>query len=155
MRIGVLNRQSKPASDDLVREAAQAALQAANESGEVRPPDTTARADVVLVDEAAIAALNRTHLGRAEPTDVLAFPGDEEDEDGSRLLGEVVVCVDVVRRQSLAFGHSADAELAEVVAHGILHLLGYDDATPAGRHLMARLQRRALAILRQRGALPE
>lgn len=151
MQVAVLDRQAKPVRTSLARAAAELALRLGSEGLQELPPD--AAVHVVLVDEAEIVRLDRTYLSRHEPTDVIAFPMQEMDDDAANLLGEVAVCVDVVARQGEEQGHSLDAELAEVVAHGVLHLLGYDDATAAQRAVMDGLQRAVLAALRDRGDL--
>jgi probable rRNA maturation factor len=90
---------------------------------------------VVLVDEQAIRELNRRFRGRDEPTDVLAFPIDgEEETPGPRELGDVVVCPERAY------------DLEEAVVHAILHLAGHDHETDGGE--MIEVQRRVLGELR-------
>lgn len=93
---------------------------------------------VLLVSDSRIRALNRRFLGRDHPTDVLAFPA------GGGYLGDVVVSVARARVQARAAGHPAGSEVAFLAAHGTLHLLGYDDTTPAARASMLRRQRTLL-----------
>lgn len=91
---------------------------------------------VLLVDEPAIAELNRDHLGGDGPTDVLAFPMDRPDEaTGSvpAILGDVVLCPVVAERQA---GGQPSAELEMLLIHGILHLLGHDHAEEDERRVM-------------------
>lgn len=100
---------------------------------------------IVLFDDAQMARLNETYTGTGDPTDVLAFdlqpdPG-EEPPDGSpkgepELLGDVFVDVEAAARQARIEDHSLGRELAILVAHGVLHLLGYDDALTQGRDEM-------------------
>jgi probable rRNA maturation factor len=97
---------------------------------------------VLLVSNARIRTLNRRFLGRDRPTDVLAFPA------GGAELGDVVVSVDRARVQARAAGHATGVEVAFLAAHGALHLLGYEDATPRGR---ARMLRRQRDLLREVG----
>ena len=77
----------------------------------------------VTVDE--IAGLHERYLGEPGPTDVLSFPLDEDDvdEDGVRVLGDVVIAPSVAERNR---PDDRDAELRLLVVHGILHLLGHD-----------------------------
>jgi probable rRNA maturation factor len=79
---------------------------------------------VELVDEARIAELNATHRGKPSPTDVLAFPIDGvEPHAGPRELGDVIVCPPRAH------------DLAEVIVHGVLHLLGMDHEHDEGEML--------------------
>jgi probable rRNA maturation factor len=100
-----------------------------------------AELSVLLVDEPAMTALNERWMeGASGPTDVLAFPmdeldptnrrrtGEEEEEPEPTLLGDVVLCPEVARRQARRAGHAAEDELHLLTTHGILHLLGYDHA---------------------------
>ena len=89
---------------------------------------------LTFVDRAEIAALNEEHLGHAGPTDVLSFPLDAADRaaaDGRTvpvLLGDVVICPDVARAQAPTHAGTLDDELALLVVHGVLHVLGHDHA---------------------------
>jgi rRNA maturation RNase YbeY len=98
---------------------------------------------VVLVDDAAMAMLNRTHRGVAAPTDVLAFPMIEGRFHliSPDLLGDVVISIETAQRQALAAGSRLRGELALLLVHGILHLVGYDHGTAAERRDMWRKQR--------------
>jgi len=98
------------------------------------------------VDNAAIRELNRRFLLRDEPTDVLAFPlrggpGPAEDT----LLGEVVVSVEAAIAEARTRKIPVATEIALYTAHGVLHLLGYDDHTPSQKRRMRLHERRALA----------
>mgnify|MGYP006278844463 FL=1 len=92
---------------------------------------------VVLLDEHEMRELNREHRGKDEPTDVLSFPIDEDDDlDGvTRLLGDVVICVPVAERQAAEQGVEPGDELVDLLVHGVLHLLGYDHETDDGEML--------------------
>lgn len=98
-----------------------------------------AQVTVVLVSDSAIRVLNRKFLRKDRSTDVLAFPGEDRT-----FLGEVVISVDRARAQAKAAGHNPAAEIALLAAHGVLHLLGYDDRTAGQRARMMRRQRRLL-----------
>ena len=92
---------------------------------------------VVLVDEHEMREINREHRGRDEPTDVLSFPIDEEDElpGVDRMLGDVVICVPVLERQARENDVAPGDELVDLLVHGVLHLLGYDHETDQGEML--------------------
>jgi len=110
-----------------------------------------AELSVLLVDEAAMTELHVRWMNEPGPTDVLSFPMDElrqpqdDDEPEPGMLGDVVLCPQVAVRQALAAGHHRDDELALLLTHGILHLLGYDHAEPEEHAEMFGLQARLLA----------
>ncbi|MEB3328175.1 MAG: rRNA maturation RNase YbeY [Candidatus Sericytochromatia bacterium] len=107
------------------------------------------------VDAASIHALNREYRAVDRPTDVLAFALEEAEgpalPGGGRLLGDVVVAVDVAAAQAEARGHTLADELALLMVHGLLHLLGEDHDTPARK---ARMWRRQGALLEALGVPP-
>jgi probable rRNA maturation factor len=86
-------------------------------------------------------ALNQRWRGRAQPTNVLSFPGD------GRLIGDIVVCAPVVAREARAQGKTLPAHWAHMVMHGTLHLLGFDHARAADAQRMERRERALLARL--------
>ena len=93
----------------------------------------SAELSVLLCDDRTIHALNRDYRGYDKPTDVLAFALREAigaDVPASALpagvLGDVVISVPTARRQARAVGRSVEDELAMLLAHGLLHLLGRD-----------------------------
>lgn len=88
---------------------------------------------VALVDDERITALNKRLLGRDNPTDVIAF----EAEAGE---GEVILGVDTAVRQAQEAGHDLTTELRYLMAHAVLHVLGWDDSTPEQRTAMLRRQ---------------
>lgn len=124
---------------------------------------------VIFVDEQAITDLNERFLGGEGPTDVLAFPMDDDVVLGGRqpdtggrgpgaatepgdpptLLGDVVVCPRVAERQAGEHTTSCDDELALLVVHGVLHLLNYDHAEPQEEEAMQRRERELLARFRE------
>jgi probable rRNA maturation factor len=94
-----------------------------------------AEVTLLLVSESEMASYNERFLDRNGPTDVLAFPVEEllpgvvpdDDPHGPPLmLGDVIVAPAYVRRQAADHGVSFEDEMALMVTHGILHLLGYD-----------------------------
>lgn len=106
-----------------------------------------------LVTIETMTAYHERFMNEPGPTDVLAFPMDElhdqrddnDDEDAPpTLLGDVVLCPDVAERQAVIAGHSAEAELHLLCAHGVLHLLGYDHADEAEEREMFGVQSRLL-----------
>jgi len=114
-----------------------------------------AELSVLLVDQPYMEELHLRWIGEAGPTDVLAFPMDGLDiargpgmdaiEPEQTLLGDVVLCPAVARRQATTAGHSTQDELHLLCTHGVLHLLGYDHADPETERDMFALQNRLLA----------
>lgn len=97
---------------------------------------------IVLDDE--IAALNSEHRGKRSATDVLSFSlleGEHSDQRG-KLLGDVVIGIETAARQARAAHRALDAELARLLIHGILHLLGWDHREPAEARRMRAEERR-------------
>ncbi len=85
---------------------------------------------VRLVDDREISRLNREFLHCVGPTNVLSFPAGEvedlPDGDGDNFLGELALSVDALTRETALYGQPPVAHLARLLAHGILHLAGYD-----------------------------
>ncbi len=96
--------------------------------------------EVTVADDALLAELNREYRRREGPTDVLAFPIGRDPVEPERiwLWGEVYVSVDRAREQAEGRGVTLDEELAALVAHGLLHLAGYDDDSDEARAEMER-----------------
>jgi probable rRNA maturation factor len=99
-----------------------------------------------LVNEAEGAALNETYRHKQGPTNVLSFPFETPPEVDSVLLGDIVICAPVVLREAVVQGKTPEAHWAHLVAHGVLHLLGYDH-DEAHAEAMESLEIRILAEL--------
>jgi probable rRNA maturation factor len=89
--------------------------------------------------------LNFRYLYRHGPTDVLAFPLGEESKEGY-LLGDVLICPDHVWAKREEYGVKKGRELEFVAAHGVLHLLGYEDDDEEGAAVMERRLREILGL---------
>ena len=103
---------------------AEAVLRSESASGELT---------ITFVDEAEIAELNAEHMGKVGPTDVLSFPLDDEDVPTAgvpTLLGDVVISPAVAAGQFAEHAGTFDDEIALLVVHGVLHVLGHDHAEP-------------------------
>jgi len=96
---------------------------------------------VVLVDDRRIAAVHRRWMGVAGPTDVITFDLSAGGFGADLLAGDIVVSTETARRSARAVGWTPRQELAYYIVHGILHLRGYDDQTPADRRAMRRRER--------------
>lgn len=133
----------------------------------IEPEWSSERVSVVIADDESVANLNHAHRGLDETTDVLSFSnrhsgryygeGDERETASDTDfvlppghdtdLGEVIVSYPQVTRQARQAGHTVQKELAIMLAHGILHLLGYDHEREAEAAEMFFLQDRAIAAL--------
>ena len=135
---------------------------------EERVPED-AEMSVIFVDEQAMTDLNERFLGGTGPTDVLAFPMDDDVAPGGRqpdqggrgpgspseaddppmVVGDVVVCPAVAHRQAAEHGHPDADEIALLVVHGVLHLLSYDHADTGESEAMRARERELLARFRE------
>jgi len=79
---------------------------------------------VFITNDKEMKKLNKKYMGRDYPTDVLSFEIKEKQEDGSFYLGDIVVNKDQAKRQAGEYGNDFEEEISELVAHGVLHLLG-------------------------------
>ena len=109
--------------------------------------DKRAELEISLVDEAEMTRLHEEWMDEAGPTDVLSFPMDElrpnelsENDEVPVVLGDVVICPDVARKQGDTAGHGMEKELRILLVHGILHLLGFDHLEPEEEAEMFALQ---------------
>ena len=108
-----------------------------------------------LVDMPTITVLNEKWMGSKGPTDVLSFPMDElkpgrkrdddpDEDEPAGYLGDIALCPQVAAQQAPAAGHSTNDEIELLTVHGLLHLLGYDHATPEEHSEMFGVQGRLL-----------
>lgn len=141
--VPVSRRVKAPVSDVWIRSVVIAALLGAkakrvNEVG------------VVFVADKEMISLNVAHRGKRKTTDVLSFGNDGawagEVDAGS--LGDIVISMPQIKRQAADAGKSIRAELALMLVHGVLHLLGYDHARLKDEKAMFALQTRILKTLR-------
>lgn len=100
---------------------------------------------IVLADHATVLDLNRAWLDHDYTTDVLSFNLDEEALAEGFVEGEVYVDLDTAAERAPEFGTTFDAEALRYVVHGVLHLVGYDDATPDEKAAMHALEDRYLS----------
>lgn len=121
-----------------------------------------AEVDIMLTDNSAIRELNKKYRGIDSATDVLSFPmlefeeGYEEDghvelgvedlnpESGEVILGDIVISLERAKEQSEEYGHSLSREVAFLVVHSMLHLLGYDHIQESDRVIMRRKEEEIL-----------
>jgi len=104
------------------------------------------RLGIVVVDDAEIARLHGQFMADPRPTDVLAFDLRDKPSD-EHIEGEVIVSSETACRQGRRFHVDPGQELLRYVIHGTLHLVGYDDRTPAGCRRMRREENRILSAV--------
>ena len=92
----------------------------------VQPQSDEVEMTVRIVDEVESHALNLNYRGKDRPTNVLSFPFECPDEVELPLLGDLVICRQVVEREAQEQDKPLMAHWAHMVVHGSLHLLGYD-----------------------------
>ncbi|MDX1734549.1 MAG: rRNA maturation RNase YbeY [Halioglobus sp.] len=112
-----------------------------------RGPGRDCEISVRLVDTEEMALLNKSYRGKTGATNVLSFPAALPEELEQPLLGDIVICAPVVRREARQQNKALQAHWAHMTVHGTLHLLGYDhvDETEAG--IMEALETHILAQL--------
>lgn len=102
-----------------------------------------AEISLVFVDDQEIRNLNKTYRDLDVPTDVLSFPmyerGDDQlvnSDEEVLLLGDIVISLETALRQAQEYGHSLEREVAYLMVHGLLHLLGYDHLVEEEKKIM-------------------
>jgi probable rRNA maturation factor len=113
-----------------LRAAVLVAAETTLKLSDVQPP---ADLTVLLTDDDEVRALNARFRGEDQPTDVLSFPSAAGIEEVALLggyWGDIAVSLPYAQRQADEKGHSLEAELQLLVAHGVLHLLGHDHLEP-------------------------
>lgn len=121
-------------AEALVRAAAEAAL--AGERGD--------NVTVLLTDDATVRELNARFRGKDSPTNVLSFPAPHNPEG---FLGDVALAFGTCAREAAEQGKAVGDHLQHLVAHGVLHLVGYDHQSDAEAQAMEALEREILAGL--------
>ena len=100
--------------------------------------DDSAAIDVLITTDAVIYQLNKEYRGIETTTDVLSFEigRDENEPDDFWVLGQIVISGEQALKQSKELGVSLDEELARLLTHGLLHLVGYDHDEPDSATIM-------------------
>lgn len=128
-RVIIVNRQKEVKIPTgirmLIRRCCNAVLKMEQFQGSVE-------VSVTMVDNSYIQSLNKQYRNKDVPTDVLSFPMvkdgkyEIDPDTNAQILGDIVISMEKVLEQSELYGHSFRREVAYLVAHGMLHLLGYD-----------------------------
>jgi len=107
---------------------------------------------ILFTDDEYISQLNKRYLNREGPTNVIAFPLLEKEEErmGIPILGDIIISVDTAKREAEEAGIDLEERLLRLVIHGILHLLGYDhERSPEEEEKMQKEEERLLKIAKE------
>lgn len=142
LTVPVARRAEAPVSDAWIRKTIESALVGAKAKD-------VAEVGVVLVSDAEMTKLNASYRDKKKTTDVLSFGNDgawaAAGDHG--VLGDIIISVAQADRQAKAVGKPLRAELAMLLVHGTLHLLGYDHESLKDEKVMFPLQKRILKKL--------
>lgn len=150
MEIAVNNAQTKIQLSEISHQIVNSVL---NQVAEVFELSKQTEVSVMFTDDESIRKLNFEYRDKDAATDVLSFALNEGDEpdivDGPEemLLGDIIISLETASRQAEEYGHSMDRELAYLLVHGMLHLLGYDHMTEEDRTEMRFEEERILSKL--------
>lgn len=119
----VINQETKEQIESLLRFAAKK-----------ENIEEEAELSISFVDESEIQAINRDYRDKDKVTDVISFSLEEDEPeieglDMPRILGDIIICLEVAKEQAESYNHSLSRELGFLALHGFLHLLGYDHMT--------------------------
>ncbi len=110
-------------------------------------PSDAAEVSIQIVDSDEMTRFNRQYRGKETDTNVLSFPIDAELQQQTGLLGDLIICSDVVQREARAQAKLLEHHWAHMTIHGTLHLLGYDHMTDKDAEVMEAIEIARLARL--------
>jgi len=139
MSIGIFNKTEEKIDKSFVRKVVKHTLKKMEaEKSEV---------NIIFVGLEEIHEINKTYRNVDRPTDVISF-ALEDTEDVTvyeeRVLGDIYICLDKVHEQAKEYGHTEIREMAFLIVHGLLHLLGYDHMIKEEEKIMFGLQEEIL-----------
>ena len=139
MSIGIFNKTEEKIDKSFVRKVVKHTLKKMEaEKSEV---------NIIFVGLEEIHEINKTYRNVDRPTDVISF-ALEDTEDVTvyeeRVLGDIYICLDKVHEQAKEYGHTEIREMAFLIVHGLLHLLGYDHQTESDAKIMFAKQEEVL-----------
>lgn len=118
-----------------------------NQLGDARLPEIS----IQVVNEQTISELNETYRHKSGPTNVLSFPFEAPpglpEEEAKTLLGDIVICAQIVKNEALQQHKDLQSHWAHMVVHGVLHLLGYDHLNDEDAEHMENLEVQLLQTL--------
>jgi probable rRNA maturation factor len=145
----VINQQK---TVDYSPELQQVILNVADAGAKIGNISKKTQLSVLIVDNAYINELNLIYRGVNEPTDVLSFSMNELGEDEPdfdfpgdiSILSDIVISLEQAKKQSIEYRHSLEREVGYLIAHGILHLIGYDHETEDEKAVMRDFEERIM-----------
>ena len=152
-----VKRQRQGLGERGITSLCRRAIKATLQEERVEP---TAQISVLVSDDKGIREINLTHRGQDIPTDVLSFPAavyipgkfeakqaDIDPETGCLHLGDIVISSERATEQAREYGHETTREIAFLMVHATLHLLGYDHEKPEDQKLMRQREEHILGTL--------
>jgi probable rRNA maturation factor len=136
LRVTVRKAVRAPVAPGFLRAVLRSAVAVPAVAAGLAPAGDAPELTLRVTGDRELRRLNRSFLGEDHATDVLSFPSGELAHG---YLGDLAISWPAVVRQAAAFGHDADAETALLAVHGLLHLLGWDHATPVEEREMTAL----------------
>lgn len=149
----IINQQNRV---NYTRAMQKVILEVANAVAKLAQIAKNTELSILIVDNSYIQELNFIYRQQNRPTDVLSFAMNElSDEEpdfdfqgGVNVLGDIVISLEQALNQSEEYGHSLERELGYLVAHGMLHLLGYDHETEVERQVMRTLEEKIMQTVK-------
>lgn len=139
MSIGIFNKTEEKIDKNFVRKIVKFTLKKMN--------SLNSEVNIIFVDLNLIHEINKTYRGVDRPTDVISFALEDNDDISVydlRVLGDIYICLEKVHEQALEYGHKEEREMAFLIVHGLLHLLGYDHMKKEDEKIMFSLQEEIL-----------
>ncbi|MGI5879481.1 MAG: rRNA maturation RNase YbeY [Syntrophomonadaceae bacterium] len=149
METMIINQQNKV---EYTRELQQVINRVIKAAARLTKLPENSEVSVMIVDNSYIQELNFIYRNQNRPTDVLSFAMNELGEDEpdfdfsgeTQVLGDIVISLEQALKQSEEYGHSLQRELGYLVAHGMLHLVGYDHEVEIETQLMRGLEEKIM-----------
>jgi len=149
----IINQQNKI---NYGKEQQQVIINVCNAVSKIVRLPKDSEVSIMIVDNSYIQELNFIYRQQNRPTDVLSFAmnelsDDEPDYDSSEelnILGDIVLSLEQASLQSNEYGHSLERELGYLVAHGMLHLMGYDHETDEEARVMRSLEEKIMKAVK-------
>ena len=149
MKIEIINNSGQvisPHINSLIENIARLSLQYEN----INPDHIDV--DITIVDDDEIREINGEYRGKDSVTDVLSFPmtnfdiGEAIPNNGDYMLGDIVFSIETAFLQAKEYEHSLEREVGFLIAHSMLHLMGYDHMEPEEEEIMIQKQEAILAL---------